>query len=39
MTDLFCVEGIRRAAAACREPMPNGHDRGARAEICRWASL
>ncbi len=38
MTDLFCVEGIRRAAASLPRAWENGHDREARASMC-MASL
>jgi alcohol dehydrogenase class IV len=38
MTDLFCVEGIRRAAAALPRVWENGRDREARGEMA-WASL
>jgi alcohol dehydrogenase class IV len=34
MTDLFCVDGIRRAAAALPRAWENGHDREARAGMC-----
>jgi alcohol dehydrogenase class IV len=38
MTDLFCVEGIRRAATALPRVWENGRDREARGEMA-WASL
>ena len=38
MTDMFCVEGIRRAAAALPRVWQDGSDRAARAEMS-WASL
>jgi alcohol dehydrogenase class IV len=38
MTDVFCVEGIRRAAAALPRVWDNGGDREARADMA-WASL
>src|ERR1035437_5581124 len=38
MTDVFCVEGIRRAAAALPRVWENGCDREARGEMA-WASL
>jgi alcohol dehydrogenase class IV len=38
MTDVFCVEGIRRAAAALPRVWENGRDREARTEMA-WASL
>lgn len=38
MTDLYCVEGIRRAAAALPRAWENGADRQARADMA-WASL
>src|SRR6059058_774325 len=38
MTDLFCTEGIRRAAAALPRVWEDGHDRDARTGIA-WASL
>ena len=38
MTDLVCVEGIRRAAAALPRVWENGRDREARGEMA-WASL
>jgi alcohol dehydrogenase class IV len=38
MTDMFCVEGIRRAAAALPRVWENGRDREARGEMA-WASL
>jgi alcohol dehydrogenase class IV len=38
MTDLFCVEGIRRAAGALPRVWENGGDREARADMA-WASL
>jgi alcohol dehydrogenase class IV len=38
MTDLFCVDGIRRAAAALPRAYENGGDRDARREMS-WASL
>jgi alcohol dehydrogenase class IV len=38
MTDLFCVEGIRRAAAALPRAWENGQDREARTAMS-WASL
>ena len=38
MTDLVCVEGIRRAAAALPRVWENGCDREARGEMA-WASL
>ncbi len=38
MTDQFCVEGIRRAAAALPRVCDNGADREARSEMA-WASL
>ena len=38
MTDVFCVEGIRRAAAALPRVWENGRDREARGEMA-WASL
>jgi len=38
MTDLVCVEGIRRAAAALPRVWDNGRDREARSEMA-WASL
>ena len=38
MTDVFCVEGIRRAAAALPRAWENGRDREARAGMA-WASL
>jgi alcohol dehydrogenase class IV len=38
MTDLYCVEGIRRAAAALPRAWEDGHDREARASMS-WASL
>jgi alcohol dehydrogenase class IV len=33
MTDLFCIEGIRRAAAALPRAWENGHNREAREEM------
>jgi alcohol dehydrogenase class IV len=38
MTDVFCVEGMRRAAAALPRAWENGNDREARAGMA-WASL
>lgn len=38
MTDMFCVEGIRRAASALPRVWNNGADRAARANMS-WASL
>ena len=38
MTDLVCVEGIRRAALALPRVWDNGADRAARSEMA-WASL
>jgi alcohol dehydrogenase class IV len=38
MTDVFCLEGIRRAAVALPRVWDNGHDREARAGMA-WASL
>ena len=38
MTDLFCVEGMRRAAVALPRAWENGADREARSEMS-WASL
>jgi alcohol dehydrogenase class IV len=38
MTDMLCVEGIRRAALALPRAWSNGSDREARAEMS-WASL
>jgi alcohol dehydrogenase class IV len=38
MTDVFCTEGIRRAAAALPRAWDNGTDRAARADMS-WASL
>ncbi len=38
MTDVFCVEGIRRAASALPRVWENGGDREARSEMA-WASL
>jgi alcohol dehydrogenase class IV len=38
MTDLFCLEGIRRAAASLRRAFGNGKDIEAR-ESMSWASL
>jgi len=38
MTDLFCVEGIRRAAGALPRVWEDGGDRQARADMA-WASL
>jgi alcohol dehydrogenase class IV len=38
MTDMFCVEGIRRAAAALPRAWENGMDREARREMS-WVSL
>jgi alcohol dehydrogenase class IV len=38
MTDLYCVEGIRRAAAALPRVHANPHDREARRDMA-WASL
>jgi len=38
MTDLYCVEGIRRAAAALPRVYANGHDGEARGAMA-WASL
>jgi alcohol dehydrogenase class IV len=38
MTDQFCVEGMRRAAAALPRVWENGGDRDARAHMA-WASL
>ena len=38
MTDLFCVEGIRRAATTLPRVWENGRDREARGEMA-WASL
>ena len=38
MTDLFCMEGIRRAAAALPRVWDNGRDAEARADMS-WASL
>ena len=38
MTDLFCVEGIRRAAGALPRVWDNGGDRQARTDMA-WASL
>lgn len=38
MTDLYCVEGIRRAAGALARVWENGRDREARRDMA-WASL
>ena len=38
MTDLYCVDGIRRAAAALPRAWENGQDREARTSMS-WASL
>src|SRR5262249_44908524 len=38
MTDLYCVEGMRRAAAALERACDSGQDRTAR-EAMSWASL
>jgi alcohol dehydrogenase class IV len=38
MTDLYCVEGIRRVAGALARAWENGHDREARRDMA-WASL
>jgi alcohol dehydrogenase class IV len=38
MTDLFCIEGIRRAAGALPRVWEDGGDRQARADMA-WASL
>lgn len=38
LTDLFCVEGIRQAAAALPQAWEDGHNREARAAMA-WASL
>jgi alcohol dehydrogenase class IV len=38
MTDMYCVEGIRRAATALPRAWENGRDREARAGMA-WASL
>ena len=38
MTDLYCVEGMRRAAAALPRVFDNGSDREARQDMA-WASL
>ncbi len=38
MTDLYCVEGIRRVAAALARAWDNGHDRDARRDMA-FASL
>jgi alcohol dehydrogenase class IV len=38
MTDMFCVDGIRRIASALPRVWENGHDREARAEMS-WSSL
>jgi len=38
MTDLFCTEGIRRAASALPRAFENGGDRDARRDMA-WASL
>jgi alcohol dehydrogenase class IV len=38
MTDLFCVDGIRRAATALPRAWENGNDREARTEMA-WAAL
>jgi len=38
MTDLYCVEGMRRAAAALPKAFADGADRAARREMS-WASL
>jgi len=38
MTDLYCVEGIRRAAGALARAWENGRDREARCDMA-WASL
>jgi len=38
MTDLFCVDGIRRAARALARAWENGSDREARVDMA-WASL
>jgi alcohol dehydrogenase class IV len=38
MTDLFCVDGIRRAAVALPRAWENGGDREARTEMA-WAAL
>ncbi len=38
MTDLFCVEGMRRAVRALPRAWEDGHDREARTEMS-WASL
>jgi alcohol dehydrogenase class IV len=38
MTDMFCVEGIRRVASALPRACENGADRAARADMS-WASL
>ena len=38
MTDLYRVEGMRRAAAALPRAWENGSDREARRDMC-WASL
>jgi alcohol dehydrogenase class IV len=34
MADLYCVEGIRRAATALSRVWRNGHDRDARGDMC-----
>lgn len=38
MTDLYCVDGMRRAAAALPKAFDHGRDRAARREMA-WASL
>ena len=38
MTDMFCAEGIRRAAVALPRAWDNGRDRAARCDMA-WASL
>jgi len=38
MTDMFCVDGIRRAASALPRAWENGTDRAARTDMS-WASL
>ena len=38
MTDMFCVDGMRRAAVALPKVWESGHDRQGRADMC-WASL
>jgi len=38
MTDLYCVEGMRRAATALARVYADGHDREARRDMA-WASL